>query len=550
MNKEPDLFISSGLHEDEGIRHLNELFLVAAQQNVADIHFLFQEQKVEIKFRVQGELCLVDLLDQKMAKLIDEKIRARANMAVSDRSTPLDGRMRLRYDNRVIDVRVSVVPVISGQKIVCRILDQSNSARRLDSIEMTPAARLFIDELINEPTGLLLVCGPTGSGKTTTLYAIISELHNGKRNIVTIENPVEYVIPGIAQINIDQHINFASALRAVLRQDPDVILVGEIRDAETAEIAMQAANTGHLVLATVHSNNATMAITRMVDLGLDPDTLCASLRGVIAQRLLKRLDPSTEVQWVNPEPGEIEWMQENAVIYKGRRLPKLTEPPRYAGVAPVMEMIRMDAKIRSAVINEEGEAAIIDAAARQPQFETLAQAAVRMSCDGVATFDQVKDLCGSDNLAPTSKRVCEILIDRDIIEYGDMMAAVNIQQEMKRRGVVCHLGEILVYFQSCTTEEIIDAIGLTDGAVDFMKKMARTRQLDMSALMEIQKKWRTLKGSSFFDICIKNNIVTKEELYEPTRILGHGYEQLFSFYPNEGEGAEARSSVEAAVQSS
>jgi general secretion pathway protein E len=545
MIREPDLFISSGAHDKVGAEFLNWLFGDAARQGASDIHFLFQEQRCEISFRQSGALERVTTADTLLAKQIDEKLRSRSNMSAADRNIPLDGRFRLRFPDRTIDVRVSLIPIIGGQKIVCRLLDQTNAARKLESIEMSRSVRHCLDEVILEPQGLVLVCGPTGSGKTTTLYGVIGKLHNGLLNITTLEQPVEYVIPGIAQINIDQHVSFASGLRAVLRQDPDVILVGEIRDAETAQIAVQAANTGHMVLATIHANSAALAITRMVDMGADPQTLSTCLRAVVAQRLARRINPELAVARRPADASELLWLRENGIRVPSMNLPDVHSHDHYDGWVPVIEMIRMDARVRRAMQDGAGEMAILEAAARQPQFETIAQAGARLAASGISSLEQARRIVGEDCIVPGARRVGDVLVGRSVITPEQAQSAVDVQLHMRRRGKVVRFGEVLVFTGLCSTQEVIDAIGVTAGAPEMLAHRVKAGLIDALKLSDLVNEWGHLPpGSSLFDLCVANGLITKEELHEPSFVLGVGYQHLVAVY---GHGAGRRPATHAAL---
>lgn len=311
-----NLFISVSRTEDHIVSFLNETIKQAVQERVADIHFQITDRLCRTRFRMPGGALVNHAdVDRNWMPVIDEKVRTRARLSVTDRLSMQDGRISLLIDDVNVDIRVAISPGVNGsQLIVCRLLNQSNSNIRLADIMMTPSVREAFERILIEPNGLFLVTGPTGSGKTTTLYSLLNELNEEARNIITIENPVEYRVPEFHQINVDgQSTTFAGALRSVLRQDPDVILIGEIRDQETANIAVQAAITGHLVLSTLHSNNAAMAITRMVEFGIDPHTLAAALRGVMAQRLIKKLANPEEAARTVPNESEKMWLKVNNI---------------------------------------------------------------------------------------------------------------------------------------------------------------------------------------------------------------------------------------------
>ncbi|SMP72588.1 GspE/PulE family protein [Noviherbaspirillum suwonense] len=517
MIKEPDLFIAIGHTDRDATRQLNELFHDAARRRVSDVHLLFQEGRCQICFRAGGVLEEVVVVDAQTAKQYDEKIRARSQMSQADRHRSLDGRMRLRYVDRSIDVRVSVIPVVGGQKIVCRLLDQANAAMDMNSIRMTSMTRYYLEELIEEPQGLLLVCGPTGSGKTTTLYGLLGALNDGKRNLMTIENPVEYVIPGIGQVNIDQHVSFPDALRAILRQDPDVILVGEIRDAETAKIAVSAANTGHLVLSTLHANNSALALTRLIELGVDPQTLAAALRGVLAQRLVPTIDEHDGFEWEFPTEFDGAWLGLHGIDAQGLCFPKLDRGQQFTGKTPVIEMVKADKAVRAAIVSGRGEQPIFNAAARQMQFETLAQAGVRLANEGVTTMEQVRKIVGQDAILPEVKRLGEVLVASRAAELGQITAALDIQVRRYKQGRLTRLGEILIEEGICSIQQVVDALGMTEGAPDlayFFVVHAKLSDKDLKATVQ---EWKTqTKRESLFGMLLNKNLITQEDLYEPS----------------------------------
>lgn len=547
MRQEPDLFISSGTHDKEAVAYLNELFLKAADAGSNDVHLLWQDNKLEIKLRLNGDLKIYDEIEAGMAKVFDEKLRSRANMSAAERNKPIDGRIRLKFSQeRVIDVRMSLIPILGGQKIVCRILDQANAAKPLSTIEMTPMVRRAMESLIEEPEGLVLVVGPTGSGKTTTLYAALGALNNGKRNIITIENPVEYVIKGISQVNIDLHMTFASALRASLRQDPDVILVGEIRDPETAEIALQAANTGHLVLATLHANSAAMAITRLLDLGADPHTLASSLRGAIAQRLVRRLTDESNPDWVAPTEAEEIWLEKHNMLSVADLFPVVHDENQYRGRIPVIEMIINDTNVKKAILKGEGELAILNAAARQNQFETLAQAGVRLASTGYTTVGQIRGIVGEDAFAPEVKRLGDVLIDRGILNFDQVFGALEHQIDLRRRGSVKRLGQILVEQGLCTHLQLVGALGCTAGAPALLEPLLQSGQIKRREIDLAVASWReTPAGTSLFDMLLEQQLITQEQLHEPSLVFPAGSSLYLAHVGNEStqSGAEQRHSA-------
>lgn len=285
--------LDNGRQQSPVVQLLNLILTEAIQQGASDIHFEPLENNMRVRYRIDGVLQNRHAPAQDYQIQLLTRIKVMSKLDIAEHRLPQDGRIKLRMGRREIDFRVSTVPVAGGERIVLRILDKGNVLLGLDKIGMLPTVFEEFKKLISLPEGIVLVTGPTGSGKTTTLYSAICEMTNDEINIMTIEDPVEYNLKGIAQIGVHHKIklDFATGLRHILRQDPDVIMVGEIRDKETAEIAIQAALTGHLVLSTLHTNDAPSAITRLVDMGIEPYLLSSCIVGVLAQRLVRRICP-------------------------------------------------------------------------------------------------------------------------------------------------------------------------------------------------------------------------------------------------------------------
>jgi general secretion pathway protein E len=273
------------------IRMLNALLTQAARDGASDIHIEPYERHSSVRFRVDGALREVVQPNRALHAALISRLKIMAELDIAEKRLPQDGRISLRIGTRAVDVRVSTLPSAHGERAVLRLLDKSESKISLESVGMTGDTLDRLLDLISQPHGIILVTGPTGSGKTTTLYAALSRLDATTSNIMTVEDPIEYELPGIGQTQVNAKIDldFAKALRAILRQDPDVIMIGEIRDYETAQIAIQASLTGHLVLATLHTNDAASAVTRLTDMGVEPFLLSSSLLGVLAQRLVRKL---------------------------------------------------------------------------------------------------------------------------------------------------------------------------------------------------------------------------------------------------------------------
>jgi len=285
------------------IRLINAVLTQAVRENASDIHIEPFENRLVVRFRVDGVLREVLQSRRAVAPLVVSRIKVMSRLDIAEKRLPQDGRISLKVAGRSVDVRVSTIPSGHGERVVLRLLDKQAGRLELGSLGMDAATRSLIDELIHKPHGILLVTGPTGSGKTTTLYAALERLNDNTRNIMTVEDPIEYYIDGIGQtqVNTKVEMTFARGLRAILRQDPDVVMVGEIRDLETAQIAVQASLTGHLVLSTLHTNTAAGALTRLRDMGIEPFLLSSSLIGVVAQRLVRVLNPEARQAFLASE---------------------------------------------------------------------------------------------------------------------------------------------------------------------------------------------------------------------------------------------------------
>ena len=285
------------------IRFINAVLTEAIKDNASDVHIEPYENRLGVRFRVDGVLHEVLHTRRALAPLVVSRIKVMSKLDIAEKRLPQDGRISLKIAGRAVDVRVSTLPSGHGERVVLRLLDKQAGRLDLTSLGMDDQSLFKMDELIHKPHGIILVTGPTGSGKTTTLYAALERINDNSRNIMTVEDPIEYFIDGIGQtqVNTKVEMTFARGLRAILRQDPDVVMVGEIRDLETAEIAVQASLTGHLVLSTLHTNTAAGAVTRLRDMGVEPFLLASSLIGVLAQRLVRVLDPETKQPYTATE---------------------------------------------------------------------------------------------------------------------------------------------------------------------------------------------------------------------------------------------------------
>lgn len=287
------------------IRLVNQLLAVAVQQNASDVHIDPGENTLTIRYRVDGMLRSERQFPKHMHRVITTRLKIMGNLNIAESRVPQDGRFELEIDFKKIDIRLSTLPTIHGEKLVMRILDIQNAQKSVSELGFTQPNLEAFHKIIAAPYGIVLITGPTGSGKTTTLYSALSRLNSEEVNIITVEDPVEYHLDGINQVQVNPvtGLTFANGLRSILRQDPNIVMVGEIRDSETAEIAMRAALTGHLVLSTLHTNDAISSITRLIDMGIEPYLVSSSLVGIVAQRLVRKICPQCKTV-VEPTPEE------------------------------------------------------------------------------------------------------------------------------------------------------------------------------------------------------------------------------------------------------
>lgn len=360
------------------IRLINALVAQAVQQGASDIHLEPFDDGMVVRLRRDGVMEEVLRLPPNIAPMLVSRVKVMARLDIAEKRLPQDGRISLTLGQRGLDVRVSTLPARGGERVVMRILDQASVALSLDNLGLDAPTQAALTEALSAPNGIILVTGPTGAGKTTTLYAALKLLNDGKRNILTVEDPVEYAVPGVGQTQVDTRVGltFAQGLRAILRQDPDVVMVGEIRDRETAEIAVQAALTGHLVLSTVHANSAAGAITRLRDFGVETFLIAATLRAVVAQRLVRLVCTHCATQ----EPLA-EALAARIGLPAGTIVAKANgcEQCRHSGYARrqgLFELISSDAPVR-ALINEGAGEDRLEAAGIRRSLRESARLAVR-----------------------------------------------------------------------------------------------------------------------------------------------------------------------------
>ncbi|MHB1950558.1 MAG: type II secretion system ATPase GspE [Acidiferrobacteraceae bacterium] len=376
------------------VRLINALLTQAVREGASDIHVEPFETRSVVRFRLDGVLRDIVEPQQAVHGVIVSRIKIMARLDIAEKRLPQDGRITLRLAGRPVDVRVSTLPTAHGERVVLRLLDKQAGRLDLAGLGMAPAILASLDHLIHQPHGIILVTGPTGSGKTTTLYAALSQLDTARHNIMTVEDPVEYDLDGVGQTQVNGKIelNFARALRAILRQDPDIIMIGEIRDLETAQIAVQASLTGHLVLATLHTNDAPGAVTRLVDMGVEPFLVASSLLGVLAQRLVRKLCSECRRRHV-PDPAERRLLDGNP----GDTVPEVLYAPEgcpscghsgYQGRTGIYELLTVDDRMRTLIHDRASEGDLRDYA-RSHGMQGIRQDGLRWVVQGVTSLEEV-----------------------------------------------------------------------------------------------------------------------------------------------------------------
>ncbi|NOX50584.1 MAG: type II secretion system ATPase GspE [Gammaproteobacteria bacterium] len=338
------------------IRLINALLAEAIRENASDVHIETFERELVVRFRVDGVMREVVKPKRELAPLLVSRIKVMARLDIAEKRIPQDGRISLRIGGREVDVRVSTMPASSGERVVLRLLDKQAGRLQLGNLGMSNTSLKTLRTIVHKPHGIFLVTGPTGSGKTTTLYASLGELSTKTINILTVEDPIEYNLSGIGQtqVNTKADMTFARGLRAILRQDPDVVMVGEIRDLETAEIAVQASLTGHLVMSTLHTNTAVGAVTRLMDMGVEPFLLSSSLVGVLAQRLVRTLCPECRVQR-QATAAELQFLRESSALVFEASGCELCSNSGFRGRTGIYELVIVDDTIRQLIHDQVSE---------------------------------------------------------------------------------------------------------------------------------------------------------------------------------------------------
>lgn len=399
LNEPVDLLDS----EDEApiIRLVNSILYRSVKERASDIHVEPYEREVAVRFRIDGDLYDVLKLPKRVQNSVSSRIKLLGGLNIAEKRLPQDGRIRIKIAGKDIDLRLSTVPVAHGERIVLRLLDKSAVVLDLKSLGFQKKMFELMTELISKPYGIILVTGPTGSGKTTTLYAALSQINREDINIITVEDPIEYQLAGIGQIQVNEKIGltFANGLRSILRQDPDVVLIGEIRDKETAEIAVQASLTGHLVLSSIHTNDASSCIARLVDMGIEPFLVASSLIGILAQRLVRKLCSECK-ELIEPTAEELnriglESLPPGATIYRNKGCEHCYHTG-YTGRVGIFELLPIDENLRTVVL-KHSDAVSIRRAAMAQGFQPMRIDGIRKILQGVTTIEEVLAATAEDS---------------------------------------------------------------------------------------------------------------------------------------------------------
>lgn len=381
------------------IKMVNLILAQAVKEKASDIHIEPFHTALKLRYRVDGELLPAESPPKALQLAITSRMKILAGLNIAERRLPQDGRFRVRVMGKDVDLRISILPTAHGEKIVIRILDKTSLSGGIDQLGMDQETLEKFRKAIDAPHGMILVTGPTGSGKTTTLYSVLHELNNPQYNIVTVEDPIEYELMGVNQVAVrsDIGLDFSSALRSILRQDPDIVMVGEIRDNETADIAVKAALTGHQVLSTLHTNDAAGAITRLDDMGIEPFLISSSILMTCAQRLVRRVCPNCKDEF-KPEPELLERLalrdRENTVFYRGSGCDRC-KGRGYVGRVAIIEALTVTETIRRLVI-KRASAAVIKNQAMNEGMKTLRKVGIEKALEGITTLEEVWRVTAED----------------------------------------------------------------------------------------------------------------------------------------------------------
>jgi type IV pilus assembly protein PilB len=378
------------------VKLVNYIIEQAVRIKASDIHIEPYSKDIRIRYRVDGQLQEMMRHDVRLLPAIVTRIKISGEMNIAEKRKPQDGRISIKIDKKDYDLRVSILPTVHGEKVVIRIIDKSGLLKDKESLGFMKEDLIKFENILKSPHGIILVTGPTGSGKSTTLYTSLKELNKENINIITVEDPVESTLEGINQVQVNPKagLDFAGALRSILRQDPDIVMIGEIRDRETVEIAVRAAVTGHLVVSTLHTNDAPSTVTRLIDMGIEPFLISTSLTGIIAQRLVRKICPVCKTEYT-PEPGEISVLDQSAVeeyggsikLYRGEGCNKCNNSG-YSGRIGVYEIMSISRQLKQ-LINQGANADDIKIQAEKDGMSTLKKSCTRLVLEKITTLEEL-----------------------------------------------------------------------------------------------------------------------------------------------------------------
>ncbi|WP_339064182.1 ATPase, T2SS/T4P/T4SS family [Tepidibacillus marianensis] len=380
-------------------RMVNQIIQNAVKQRSSDIHFDPQDSEFRVRFRIDGQIRTEQVLPKHMQGIITARLKIMAQLNIAEKRLPQDGRIQMEVDYRAIDVRVATLPTVHGEKIVLRILDLSQAIKQIEQLGFIKENAAKFRQMINKSYGIVLITGPTGSGKTSTLYAALNELNKEDVNVITVEDPVEYRLTGINQVQVNDKtgLTFARGLRSILRQDPNIIMVGEIRDLETAEIAVRAALTGHLVLSTIHTNDAVSTVTRLIDMGIEPFLISSALTGVIGQRLVRRICTDCDVPY-EPSVEEKKILEQSQIqlpkLMKGRGCAKCNRTG-YSGRIAIHELLVLDDHLKQMVVEKQPDS-VYRNYLRQKGFVTMFEDGLEKVKQGLTSISEVVRATSND----------------------------------------------------------------------------------------------------------------------------------------------------------
>ncbi len=385
--------LASDTQAAPSIRLVDSIIERGVSEHASDIHIEPQDDHVQVRMRVDGVLHNMLEIPKRLQASVLSRIKIMSGMDVTERRIPQDGRAMVHVHMREIDIRVSTLPTVHGEKIVLRILDQESLDHTAEGLGYSGVNLERYNELLGNTRGVVLIVGPTGSGKSSTMFSMIDQLNTESVNLVTLEDPVEYNIPGVNQVQINEKtgLTFAGGLRSILRQDPDIVAVGEIRDSETAEIAMRAAVTGHLVLSTIHTGDAVSTLDRLIDIGIEPYMIASALKGVISQRLVRKICPYCKEAY-HPSAEELESMhmdphQKDVTFYRGKGCPECYESG-YQGRTVIAEVLMIDSEIREAIRNHVSHEELMTAV-HNSRFVPISEDCKQLVLNGTTTVDEV-----------------------------------------------------------------------------------------------------------------------------------------------------------------